>query len=127
MRRLTDDLVLSVKDQIRQIRYAIRNEADAGERPTVDRKPAFVPVDQALELIGSPVARLADGFLTQVEHVTLSLMAADRDARQDIVFPCPIGDYFAKGVGARPFTATHYYAVKDLLRRYENSPFAQGE
>ena len=115
MRRLTDDLVLSVKDQLRHIRYSIRNEAEVMGRVAPPWQALPLPAD-ALNMLGSPVARLADGVLTQVENVTLTLLSADRDSRGDIVFPCAVESYFS-GAAARPFTATHYHLLKDVLAR----------
>jgi hypothetical protein len=116
MRRLTDDIVLSVKDQLRNIRYSIRNEAEATIRAALPRQGLPMPVE-ALGLLGSPVARLADGVLTQVENVTLTLLSADRDARDGIRFPCSIERYFSADASGPPFTATHYHLVKDVLQR----------
>jgi hypothetical protein len=121
MRRLTDEIVLSLKDQIRTLRYSIRSEADVpgSALPEAYRKVDFGPLSTVGTMIGTPVIRMADGLFTQVESVTMGLL--DRqDERQVETFPRPVGDYFGRG-DADPkasFTRVHYHEVKALLRHY---------
>ena len=127
MRHLTDDIVLSVKDAVRNLRYAIRSEA---------RSPIMVwPGDPKAKHAyarsssrgrrRSRVAKLVDSVFTEVESGALSLVSPKRDIGHDIVFPRPVTAYFGHGhpsrdeAAERLFARTHYHAVKALLSGFE--------
>jgi hypothetical protein len=126
MRHLTDDIVLSVKDAVRNLRYAIRSEAessrasafgDAGAKPAFDR---MIPRGRRR----SHMARFVDSVFTEVESGALALVSPARDIGHSIVFPRPVSAYFRPGDAARDeaaerlFARTHYHAVKALLRSF---------
>ncbi len=117
MRRLADDLVLSLKDQIRTLRYSLRSEAETpgSALPEAYRNVDFGPLGTVGAMIGTPVIRMADGLFTQVEHVTLGLLEGP-PART--VFPRPVTDYFGRGDEKPAFTHDVYRELKALLRRY---------
>jgi hypothetical protein len=117
MRRLADDLVLSLKDQIRTLRYSLRSEAEApgSALPEAYRNVDFGPLGTVGAMIGTPVIRMADGLFTQVEHVTLGLLEGP-PART--VFPRPVTDYFGRGEDKPAFTQDLYRESKALLRRH---------
>ena len=115
MRRLADDLVLSLKDQIRTFRYSLRSEAQApgSALPEAYRHVDFGPLGAVGAMIGTPVIRMADDLFSQVEQVTLGLLEAPH-ART--VFPRPVTDYFGRGGDLADFTHDIYQQTKALLR-----------
>jgi hypothetical protein len=127
MRHLTDDIVLSVKDAMRNLRFAIRSEAatasfrDFGE--SGHGSAASRPLGPEARR-RSRVARLVDKVFTEVETGTLAFVSRDRDSARSLAFPRPITDYFAartprRDDGAeRLFARTHYQAAKALLRSF---------
>jgi hypothetical protein len=127
MRHLTDDIVLSVKDVVRNLRYAIRSEAASSTfRPSGDSEhgPASSrPLGREVRR-RSRVARLVDKVFTEVETGTLALVSRERDAAHGLVFPRPVTDYFAgrdprqDDDAERLFARTHYHAAKALLRGF---------
>lgn len=117
MRRLADDLVLSLKDQIRTFRYSLRSEAQTpgSALPEPYRHVDFGPLGTVGAMIGTPVIRMADGLFTQVEHVTLGLLEGPH---APTLFPRPVTDYFGRGDGKADLTHDLYQETKALLRRY---------
>ncbi|MFI5015060.1 MAG: hypothetical protein ACHQAY_22220 [Hyphomicrobiales bacterium] len=126
MRHLTDDIVLSVKDAVRNLRYAIRSEArrprmsglsDARMNPAHDRARSRDGLGRGR------VARLVDSVFTEVESGALALVAPVRDIGHDIAFPQPVTAYFGHGpsqdeAAERLFARAHYHAVKALLHGF---------
>jgi hypothetical protein len=128
MRHLTDDIVLSVKDAVRNLRYAVRSQAGAPSLAT----PGEAPANPAQARAGSRdargrsrVARLVDKVFTEVESGALALVSPARDVGHGLIFPRPVADYFKPGRGSqdeaaeRSFARTHYHAAKALLRGFE--------
>jgi hypothetical protein len=127
MRHLTDDIVLSVKDAVRNLRYAIRSEAASStfrasgdsEHGPASSRPLGREVRRR-----SRVAKLVDKVFTEVETGTLALVSPERSAAHGLVFPRPITDYFVDRAlrrddeAERLFTRTHYHAAKALLRGF---------
>jgi hypothetical protein len=123
MRHLTDDIVLSVKDAVRNLRYAIRSQAEAS-RPAGS---IGTETQDRLRRAGRNrrrVAQLVDSVFTEVESGALALVSPGRDIGQGIRFPRPVTDYFARGrpghdeAAERLCARTHYHAVKALLRGF---------
>ncbi len=127
MRHLTDDIVLSVKDAMRNLRYAIRSEASSpASRIEGMAEPGLVPPRSRRGDMRrrNRVARLVDKVFTEVESGTLSLVSPARDDVARLVFPRPVGDYFADGgprrdeAAERLFARSFYRAAKHLLRGF---------
>jgi hypothetical protein len=126
MRHLTDDIVLSVKDAMRNLRYTIRSEAEAAlSRAAGDAEPGAAssrlePRDVRRR---NRVARLVDKLFTEVESGTLALVSPQRDKAQSLAFPRPIEDYFAghpnrDEAAELLFARSFYRAAKNLLRGF---------
>jgi hypothetical protein len=127
MRHLTDDILLSVKDAVRNLRYAIRSEA----RSSRVASPAQVRPGEARERFTPRearrrhrVARFVDSVFTEVETGALSLVSPKRERRHGVMFPQPVTAYFARvqrhgdEAAERLFTRAHYHAVKARLRGF---------
>ena len=126
MRHLTDDIVLSVKDAMRNLRYAIRSEA-IGSRASAFGEAETKPAYGRMPPRGrrrNHMARLVDSVFTGVESGALALVSPARDIGHSIVFPRPVQAYFRPGdrlrdeAAERLFARTHYHAVKALLRSF---------
>jgi hypothetical protein len=127
MRHLTDDILLSVKDVVRNLRYAIRSEAgaaltvargDIGPRGAPDRsRPHKARRRHRL-------AKFVDRLFTEVESDALGLVSPRRERLHDAIFPRPVTAYFAglhrhdDEAAERLFARAHYHAAKALLRGY---------
>jgi hypothetical protein len=127
MRHLTDDILLSVKDVVRNLRYAIRSEAgpaltaargDIGPRGAPDRStPRKARRRHRL-------AKFVDRLFTEVESDALGLVSPRRERLHDAIFPRPVTAYFAglhrhdDEAAERLFARAHYHAAKALLRGY---------
>lgn len=114
MRRLADGLVLSLKDQIRTLRYSLRSEAEApgSSLPQAYRNVDLGPLGAVGAMIGTPVLRMADGLFSQVETVTLGILEGPPGRT---VFPRPITDYFGHTEDRASFTRDIYTETKTLL------------
>jgi hypothetical protein len=126
MRHLTDDIVLSVKDAVRNLRYAIRSEAGSSRASAfgeVGAKPAYERASSRGNG-RSHVARFVDSVFTEVESGALALVSPVRDVGRSIAFPRPVSRYFRPGdairdeAAERLFARTHYHAAKALLRGF---------
>lgn len=117
MRRLADDLVLSLKDQIRTFRYSLRSEAEmpGSALPEAYRNIDLGPLGAVGAMIGTPVLRMADDLFTQVENVTLGLL---EDPSDRTVFPRPVTDYFGRSDAKASFTHDFYHEAKALLGQH---------
>jgi hypothetical protein len=122
MRHLTDDIVLTVKDAMRNLRYAIRSEATspATRTESLAEAGAIAPPSARRR---NRVARLVDKVFTEVESGTLAFVSPGREGARGLRFPRPVCDYFgldprrdeaAELIFARGF----YRAVKGLLRGF---------
>jgi hypothetical protein len=126
MRHLTDDIVLSVKDAMRNLRYVIRNEAaPSASRAFGGAERGAAPQPRSRDVRRrSHVARLVDKVFTGVETGALALMSPERDIGHGLVFPRSITDYFATGNPRRDgdaerlFARTCYHAAKTFLRGF---------
>jgi len=126
MRRLTDDIVLSVKDAVRNLRFAIRSEARPPVAALLGNVGASPPPSraQAERRRRSRVANLVDKVLTEVESGALALVSPAREVRHGLAFPRPVSDYFGRGrpsredAAERLFARSYYHAAKTLLRGY---------
>lgn len=127
MRHLTDDLLLSAKDVVRNLRYAIRSEAGpalsaqlsgVSPRPRGDRSRIHRPRRR------HRLAKIVDRVCTKIESGAFALVSAPRERLHDAIFPQPITAYFAQPEragdesGERLFARAHYHAAKALLRGY---------
>ena len=127
MRHLTDDLLLSVKDAVRNLRYAIRSEAgpaltagigDIRPRAGWGRSRPHKPRRR------HRLAKFVDRLFTRVESDAFALVSPRREHLRDAIFPQPVTAYFAplqrRGdeTGERLFARAHYHAAKALLRGY---------
>jgi hypothetical protein len=127
MRHFTDDILLSVKDVVRNLRFAIRSEAgqaltagpgDMAQRPGWDRsRPRKARRRHRL-------AKFVDRLFTEFESDALALVSPRRERLHDAIFPQPVTAYFGelhhrpKEAAERLFARAHYHAVKALLRGY---------
>jgi hypothetical protein len=126
MRHLTDDIVLSVKDAMRNLRYTIRSEAEAAtSRAAGGAAPgAMSSRPEARDTRRrNRVARLVDKVFTEVESGTLAFVSPQRDSARGLVFPRPVEDYFAghpnrDEAAELLFARSFYRAAKNLLRGY---------
>jgi len=123
MRHLSDDLVLSVKDAMRNLRYAIRSEAMSPSLARLggERAPERHPRPAARGR--SRMAQLVDSVFTEFEANALALVSPLREAPRGEVFPRPVTAYFGRGgsrsgdeAAERLFARVHYQAAKGLLR-----------
>ena len=126
MRHLTDDILLSVKDVVRNLRYAIRSEAgpaltaargDIGPRAARDHSRPHKALRR------HRLAKFVDRLFTEVESDALAL-SPRRERLHDAIFPRPVTAYFAglhrpdDESAERLFARAHYQAAKALLRGY---------
>ncbi len=126
MRHLTDDILLSVKDVVRNLRYAIRSEAgpaltaargDIGPRAARDHSRPHKALRR------HRLAKFVDRLFTEVESDALAL-SPRRERLHDAIFPRPVTAYFAglhrpdDEAAERLFARAHYQAAKALLRGY---------
>jgi hypothetical protein len=125
MRHLTDDILLSVKDGVRNLRYAIRAEAGPALTTGYGHIPAPVTQSRAKPEKTRRRYRLAnflDRVFTEVESDALSIVSPRRERLRDAIFPQPVTAYFARGDrddaerAERLFARAHYHAAKALLR-----------
>ena len=113
MTSLPEQLVLAVKDQLRNMRYQIRSRAR-------DRRPEGLDL-----LLPLPVVRAADRVFSQVEATAAGIQPQD-DRSGGAAFPRPIGEYLDDAAAA-DFTAAIYGAFKTLLRRFGSDVFLVSE
>jgi hypothetical protein len=127
MRHLTDDILLSVKDAVRNLRYAIRSEAEPALTAARGEIRSRAPHDRARPQKARRRHRLAkfvDRLFTEVENDALTLVSPRREHVRDAIFPRPVTDYFAGSrrqddeAAERLFARAHYHAAKALLRGY---------
>ena len=105
MRRGANDMLKSIKDQVRGVRYSIRAEAHAPGSILPKALHDLAPI----MAIGSPALRLADGLFTQVESLTTDLL---RPNPRKVRFPAPIFDYVAR---AESFSDLLYGPYETML------------
>ena len=86
MRRGANDILKSVRDQVRGVRYSLRAEASAPGSTLPKALHDLAPIIA----IGSPALRLADGLATQVESLTPGFL---RPTLRSDRFPAPVFDY----------------------------------
>jgi hypothetical protein len=126
MRHLTDDIVLSVKDAVRNLRYAIRSEAGSSRASAFGEAGAKPAYDRTLPRGNrrSHMARFVDSVFTEVESGALALVSPVLDAGRGLAFPRPVSRYFRPGDAVRDeaaerlFAHSHYHAAKALLRGF---------
>jgi hypothetical protein len=124
MRHLTDDIVLSVKDAMRNLRYAIRSQAHAQGSAW----PLEAMAGGAEARAGargsrrrSRVAHLVDRVFSEVESGALALVSPAREMGRGLAFPRPVAAYFDPAnrrrdeAAERLFARAHYHAAKWLL------------
>jgi hypothetical protein len=119
MRHLADDIMLSVKDAVRNLRYVIRSEADrplaaAGAGMDAPRRRAAMPSGRRR----GHMAGLIDTVLSEVESGALALVSP-RQPGDGAVMVRPVGCYFGDDddAAARLFVRAHYHTAKALLAR----------
>ncbi len=115
---LSDQFVLAVKDQLRNVRYQIRRSAEGGgPRPHRFAPHLPRPVALAAASVFSQVEAAATAFLPENEHLSAAL-----------AFPQPISAYFSPEADkANAFVPEIYYALKGLLRRFGLEVFLVSE
>jgi hypothetical protein len=111
MRKLPDQFVLSIKDQIRSARYRVRRNASADDRAGESLHFDFP----------QPMAFVADAVLSQVEAAAGALLAVER---QDVArgrFPLSVTTYFGhpdeEAARGPTFTRAFYNNLKILLKK----------
>lgn len=113
---LPDQLVLAVKDQLRNVRYQIRRSAE-GYGP--HRFAPHVP---------RPVALAAASVFSQVEAAATALLPENEHQSGALAFPQSISAYFGpEGEKANALVPEIYYALKGLLRRFGLEVFLVSE
>ena len=122
MRHLSDDIVLSVKDAVRNLRYALRSEAGYRFLPAVGSVAHHSR--RAIEVSRRQrIAGLVDRVFTDVESGALALISTNRGGSR-IVFPRPVWAYFgdagsrSEEAAERLFVRAHYQVAKDLLHKF---------
>ena len=114
---LSDQFVLAVKDQLRNVRYQIRRSAEGGPRP--HRFSPHVP---------RPVALAAVSVFSQVEAAATALLPENEHLSGALAFPQPISAYFgAEAQKANALAPEIYYVLKGLLRRFGLEVFLVSE
>ena len=73
MRRVTNDLLKSLRDQVRVVRYSIRAES---EMPGAIL-PGMLQDLRPIMAVGAPALRLADGLFTEVETLATEVIPHD--------------------------------------------------
>jgi hypothetical protein len=115
---LSDQFVLAVKDQLRNVRYQIRRSAEGGG-PRPHRFAPHVP---------RPVALAAASVFSQVEAAATALLPENEHHSGALAFPQPISAYFGpEAVKANALAPEIYYVLKGLLRRFGLEVFLVSE
>ena len=118
---ISEQLVLAVKDRLRNVRYQIRRSA-LREASRSNRVGPIGP------LVARPVALAADAVCSEVEAVAAAFMPEHERPSSAFAFPQPISAYFsAEAIDARSFTPEIYYALTGLLRRFGVDAFFVSE
>jgi hypothetical protein len=106
-----DNLVLAVKDQLRNVRFHIRRSAQRDRLREVERGVPQVPL---------PVALAAEAVFSQVETAATALLPDRNQRSAGLDFPLAFEAYLGPQAEERGqnFTFAFYYALKDLLRRF---------
>ena len=118
---ISEQLVLAVKDRLRNVRYQIRRSA-LREASRSNRVGPIGP------LVARPVALAADAVCSEVEAVAAAFMPEHERPSAAFAFPQPISAYFsAEAIDARSFTPEIYYALTGLLRRFGVDAFFVSE
>ncbi|MCW6508110.1 hypothetical protein [Lichenifustis flavocetrariae] len=111
MRRSANNLLHSIKDQVRNVRYTIRAEADApgSGLPKAVGNIDLGPLIAIGSVVSTPALRVVDGIFTQVESLATEVMKPR--GKLELRFPLHIGAYLD---GDGSFSAYLYEAYKDL-------------
>jgi hypothetical protein len=106
-----DNLVLAVKDQLRNVRFHIRRSAQRDRLRETERGIPQVPL---------PVALAADAVFAQVETAATALLPDRSQRSTGLDFPLSVDAYLGPQAEERGenFTFAFYYALKGLLRRF---------
>ncbi len=114
MRHLSPEFVLSVKDQLRKLRYTIRNEANAVPTGAIEFVGDVAGRPHRI-LEGNLVAKITDEMLSFTETVARSLIAPEGNA--GLTFPKPIYAFLGEDCGVTSdFTHDCYDFVKYVLQ-----------
>ena len=106
---LSDQFVLAVKDQLRNVRYQIRRSAEGGGA----RANRFAPH------VPRPVALAAASVFSQVEAAANALLPENEHQSGALAFPQPVSAYFGpEAEKANALAPEIYYVLKGLLRRF---------
>jgi hypothetical protein len=113
MQKLSDHIVLSIKDQIRSARYHIRRSARGQDVSGTER---------GLFQISRPMASFADSMLSEVAAAATTILADESESFAQRAFPLPIETYFGhpddEATRARDFMRVFYNALKAMLRKF---------
>ena len=106
---LSDQFVLAVKDQLRNVRYQIRRSAEGGGA----RAHRFAPH------VPRPVALAAASVFSQVEAAANAFLPENEHQSGALAFPQPVSAYFGpEAEKANALAPEIYYVLKGLLRRF---------
>lgn len=113
MLRAANAILHTLKDQVRDVRYALRAEAEVpgSAFPKSVAGVDLAPFIAIGSVVGTPALRLADGLFTQVE--TLATGVLKPASALPHPFPMPIAAY----VGSEDALAGLYGPLKDLATR----------
>lgn len=114
MRRSANTLLHVIKDQVRMVRYSIRQEAETpGSALPKAVRDEIGPLVAIGSMIGTPALRFADGIFTQVESLATDVLLPAPGVEPS--FPCPVEHLFQE---EHSFSHRLYGPVKALLRRH---------
>ncbi len=115
---LSDQFVLAVKDQLRNVRYQIRRSAEGGGA----RAHRFAPH------VPRPVALAAASVFSQVEAAATAFLPENEHQSGALAFPQPVSAYFGpEAEEANALAPEIYYVLKGLLRRFGLEVFLVSE
>ncbi len=110
LRTLSDEIAVTIRDRLRDMRYVIRRTRAAARAPE-----SGPPTPEAL--LGQ-AASVVDAALTAAETISLSLVSSEPSRHHSAPRMRAFGFYFAGGEGARAFHGDMYYFLKEILRRH---------
>ncbi|MBB2973672.1 hypothetical protein [Mesorhizobium sp. RMAD-H1] len=108
-----DDVVVNLKDRLRDVRHVIRSSRHDRRRTTMHlQSPAQLP-----EMLLGTAATFVDTALSVAETISISLISDDPQAHGRSRRIGSLKLYFAHSDGIRLFHRDMYYLTKEVLRR----------
>lgn len=111
LRTLSDEIAVSLKDRLRDVRYVIRRARQTARAPENN-----LPAPEAL--LGH-AAGVMDTALTAAEAISISFISSEPAKHHGAPQMRSLSLYFGTGAeGARGFRSDMYYFLKGTMRRY---------